>query len=134
MTRTELRGVVERWRLILIPEWRVVLMDAPYPDSSGDGYWAEAECKDDYQEICIHFTDACLARGGVDVETTVVHELLHAVTRPWRQQIDSVASDLPSAVYGRLRAARVHEEEQVVDRLARVLVAGSKGFGTREYV
>jgi len=138
VTRTELAALVERWRRILLPEWRVVLMDGPPPDEQHDSFWAISQTKNDYREICVYFTPECLDDRS-RCEVTVVHELLHALTRPWRQQIDSVASDLAAPAYHALRRAREHEEEQLVDRLARVLVSLVGGsdrtaaYGTREF-
>jgi hypothetical protein len=138
VTRTELAALVERWRRILLPEWRVLLMDGPPPDAEHDGFWAICETKPDYRELCVYFTPECLADRD-RCEVTVVHELLHALTRPWRQQIDSIASDLAAPAYHALRRAREHEEEQLVDRLARVIVflaGGTDGiaaYGTREF-
>lgn len=136
VTRDGLAALVEEWRAILVPEWRVLLMAKPHPETDADDIHAESQSRDDYTEICIHFTDDCLEREREAVEVTVVHELLHALTRPWRAQIDSIASQIASPLYVALTNARSHEEEQLVDRLSRVLVeqrrAGATvGPGTR---
>lgn len=127
MTRSELAEIVEEWRQMLLPEWRVVIKDRPFDDESDDDVWASCQACEDYRELRVHFTDACLRRPREQVEITVVHELLHALTRPWRQQVMSMSSDLASDVYRRLEDARRHEEEQLVDRLSRVLVSERRG-------
>jgi hypothetical protein len=136
MTRKQLAKLVEAWRKVLLPEWRVFLMDEPPPENSEDNdFWAICQTKDDYRELCVFFSDDCLERSARQVEITVVHELLHALTRPWRQQIDDVAFDLGNIRASALRELREHEEEQLVDRLAYVLVAQtheSEAFGTVE--
>ncbi len=134
MTRAELAELVERWRAILVPEWRIRLCDEPWSDAAEmDDYWAISQCHEDYADQKVHFPDASLERHPLDIETTVVHELLHALTRPWRDQVDSVRMALANDTAQVLRNQREHEEEQLVDRLARVLVAqahGRRPFGT----
>lgn len=131
MTREQLAQVAEQWRARLLPEWRVVLVDSAegFDGASDDDYYAICETKNDYTEIRVHFTDESLARSYEEVVVTLVHEMLHALTRPWRQQIDSVACTMGSDAYRALSNARSHEEEQLVDRLSRVLV-GQLGPGT----
>lgn len=125
MTREQLAEVAELWRGLLLPEWRVVLVDSAegFDGGSDDDYWAICDTKKDYTEIRLHLTDECLVRPDDEVLVTLVHEMLHALTRPWRQQIDSVASAMGGEAYRALRNAREHEEEQLVDRLSRVLVS-----------
>lgn len=118
--------------MILLPEWRVELHDKPWPDAEEmDDYWAISRCHDDYTTQKIHFPDESLEREPLAIEITVVHELLHALTRPWREQINSLAGSLSREAYTTLADARVHEEEQLVDRLARVLVA--QRYGAQPY-
>lgn len=134
MTRKQLAKLVEHWRQALAPEWRVTLIDHPPPDSDGD-FWAICRRKEDYLSITVHFTDKCLERSPREIEITAVHELLHAIFRPWGKQIDDVAFDLGNVRAGALRREREHEEEQLVDRLAYALVAqthGAEAFGTVE--
>lgn len=134
MTRDDLAALAERWRAVLLPEWRVVLVDtaAGFDGGSDDDFWAICESKSDYTEVRVHLTDECLARSDAEVEVTLVHELLHALTRPWRQQIESVAGAISQDAYRALRNAREHEEEQLVDRLS-YIIAGHSGPGvTRE--
>jgi hypothetical protein len=134
VTRAELAELVEHWRAILLPEWRIEMHDEPWSDADEmDDYWAISRCHDDYASQKIHFPDASLERHPLDVEITVVHELLHALTRPWRVQINATRSALGQDVHHGLYCQREHEEEQLVDRLARVLVAqahGRRPFGT----
>jgi hypothetical protein len=133
VTRKQLARLVETWRRKLTPEWRVILMTEPPPDHEGDDFWAISQTKNDYTEVCLYFTDGCLARGAAEVEITVVHELLHALTRPWRSTIDDVETHMPKATHDLLYSQQGHEEEQLVDRLSRALVAerlGSTVFRT----
>jgi hypothetical protein len=123
MTREQLACAVERWRLILIPEWRVVLMDERPPWEVDNDFHAVSQTSEDYTEIRVHFTDECLLRDDAQVEVTIAHELLHALTRPWRGITDRVAPYLPQFAIDQLEAERVHEEEKLVDRLSRVLIA-----------
>lgn len=135
MKRKQLPKLVEEWRKVLLPEWRVTLLDHPPPDHEDDDYWALCQTKDDYLAISVYFTDECLERSDREIEITVVHEMLHALTRPWRKMRDDVFSDLPRAKYDQFSRTQEHEEEQLVDRLAYVLVAqthGAEAFGTVE--
>jgi hypothetical protein len=121
MTRTELAVFVELWRQRLIPEWRVVLMDALPPDHHGNCL-ATSQTDEDYTRISIHFTDECLSRDDAEVQVTVAHELLHALTRPWRTTVDRVEPYLPQVAFEQVEAERLHAEEQLVDRISRLLV------------
>ena len=123
MTREDLPVVVELWRQRLIPEWRVVLMDTKPDWETDDDFYAISQTADDYTEIRVFFTDECLAREDANVHVTIAHELLHALTRPWRTVIDRVEPYLPQLALDHLNAERIHEEEQLVDRLSRLLVA-----------
>lgn len=127
VTRLELLGLVEDWRALLCPEWRVILLDEPPSDTDPDEYNAIMEAPDDYRQICMHFTDDCLRRRQESVEVTIVHELLHALTRPGRRMVQRLHGHLPSTLVQELDAWRSHEEEQLVDRLARALVATRRG-------
>jgi hypothetical protein len=92
--------------------------------------------KENYRQIDVFFTDDLLGQPAIEIEVTVVHELLHALTRPWRAQIDSLCGTLSREAYATLADQRVHEEEQLVDRLSRVIVAqahGSQPYGTLGY-
>lgn len=135
VSREELAELVESWRKELIPEWRVTLSDDPPPDFENDEAWAACQRGDDYLAITVHLTDECLKRSAREIEITVVHELLHALFRPWAKQIEDVAFDLGSLRASALRKEREHEEEQLVDRLAYCLVAqahDAEAFGTAE--
>lgn len=122
MTRDDLAAAVELWRQRLIPEWRVVLLDHKPPWKVDGEFYACAQTADDYPRISIHFTDDCLDRDDAEVHVTVAHELLHALTRPWRTVTDRVEPYLPQLALDHLDAERIHEEEQLVDRLSRLLV------------
>lgn len=130
MTREELPARVEHWRRILVPEWLIELSDKPIDDESADDYYAMCRTRDDYTIATLYFTDDCLARPFEDVEVTIVHELLHMLTRPWRHQIRDLCGPLGGDAYRALDRAREHEEEQLVDRLARVIVGGGALPGT----
>jgi hypothetical protein len=137
LTRKQLAKLVERWRQVLIPEWRVTLMDCPHPDwdQNEEDFWARCQTSEDYQALKVYFPDESLERSPREIEITVVHELLHALTRPWRKQIDDVGFNLDSIRGREIRKIREHEEEKLVDRLAYVLVAqthGAEAFGTIE--
>ena len=62
-----------------------------------------------------------------EVHVTVAHELLHALTRPWRTVIDRVEPYLPQLALDHLDAEGIHEEEQLVDRISRLLVTLTGG-------
>jgi hypothetical protein len=126
VTRDDLALAVEFWRQRLTPEWRVVLMDTLPPDHDGD-CWATSQTAVDYTRISIHFTDECLSRDDAEVHVTIAHELLHALTRPWRTTMDRVFPYLPRAAFEQLDRERVHEEEKLVDRLSRLLVTLTPG-------
>lgn len=133
MTRKQLPKIVEAWRKALAPEWRVTLMDTPLPDHDEDDFWAVCQTKDDCLSLTIHFTDDCLKRSDREIEITIVHELLHALTRPWRKLLDDIRDDMSLEKHRTLDQQREHEEEQLVDRLAFTLVAqthGAEPFGT----
>jgi hypothetical protein len=134
MSRRQLAKLVEAWRKMLIPEWRVTLKETLPPDHDGD-CWATCQTSDDYRSITVHFTDDLLEESPRQVEITIVHEFLHALTRPWRKLIDDVEYEVSKPKFDLLNELREHEEEQLVDRLSCVLVAqthGAEAFGTIE--
>lgn len=123
MTRKRLALLVEDWRRILLPEWRVIVYDEPLDDMEVGDAWAACRTPDDYLKIHVYFTDKLLKESAEEIETTVVHELLHALTRPWRKQLDSVSYELGNLKTSALRESQEHEEEKLIDRLAYALVA-----------
>lgn len=125
--REQLTLLVEEWRRLLCPEWRVQLSDSPHPDTDDDEIFAEVQTRTDYTEMVMHVTDRALQRPREELAVSVVHELLHALTRPWRQQIDDAAGQLSVDAARALQARRSHEEEQLVDRLARTIVDLARG-------
>ncbi len=127
MTRPQLARLVEQWRKDLLPEWRVTLHDEPLEDMETEGAWAVCRTSDDYSKIQIHFTDDLLKQSNEEVEATVIHELLHALTRPWRKQLDAVSFELGNAKTAPLREQAEHEEEKLVDRLAYLLAGWAHG-------
>jgi hypothetical protein len=134
MPRKELAELVEAWRKVLLPEWRVVLMHS-LPEGNDGDCWAVCETADDYQRLRVHFTDDLLNRGPREIEITIVHELLHALTRPWRKLIDDVEEDIAAGKHKLLHDFQSHEEEQLVDRLSYVIVCqthNAEPFGTVE--
>jgi hypothetical protein len=134
MPRKELAELVEAWRKVLLPEWRVVLMHSLLEGHEDDG-WAVCQTDDDYRRLRVHFTDGLLERGPREIEITIVHELLHALTRPWRKLIDDVADDVGAPKHKLLHDLQSHEEEQLVDRLSFVIVCqthDAEAFGTVE--
>jgi hypothetical protein len=134
LTREQLAKLVEQWRKVLLPEWRVVLHDKPLEDMDIEDTWAVCRTPDDYLKLQIHFTDKLLeTQSNAEIEATVVHEMLHALTRPWRNLLDAIAFDLGNAKTTPLRQQQEHEEEQLVDRLSYLLVAqahGTEAVGT----
>jgi hypothetical protein len=122
MPQKELAELVEAWRKVLIPEWRVFLKADLPPDHDGD-CWATCQTSGDYREIRVHFTDDCLRRSRREIEITIVHEFLHALTRPWRKLLDDVEDEVAKPKHDLLNEVREHEEEQLVDRLSYVIVA-----------
>jgi hypothetical protein len=135
VTRRQLAKLVEAWRKVLTPEWRITLMDEPPPDEDMANTWACCQTNDDYLHINVHFTDELLKENHRKIEITVVHELLHAITRPWRRLVDAVEDDLPARAHRVLTSEQEHQEEAFVDRLSCVIVAqthGSEAFGTIE--
>lgn len=129
MTRRQLADRVEYWRRLILPEWRVILHDKPLEDMDMDvdDAWAVCRTPGDYLKIQIHFSDKLLKEPLAEIEATVVHELLHALTRPWRNLLDGVSYELGNAKTSVLREGQEHEEEKLVDRLAYVLVARETG-------
>jgi hypothetical protein len=135
VTRKQLAKLVEAWRKVLLPEWRVKLMDHAPPDHDMENSWAVCQTNDDYLHINVYFTDELLKEPPRKIEITVVHELLHALVRPWRRLLNAVEDDLPARAHHALHEEQEHEEEQLVDRLAYALVAqthGAEPFGTIE--
>jgi hypothetical protein len=119
--RTSLPARVEHWRRILVPEWRITLMSEPAPDTDEDDFLAQIQCDDDYHHARLYFPDRSLDRPVGEIDVTIVHELLHTLTRDIRGALDLVTgrihTDLSSAVY----RVQAHAEEQLIERLARVI-------------
>lgn len=119
MTAKEFLARVEHWRLLLLPEWRLtVVVDAT---NLADDRIAEVATDDDYNHACVAFTRRARKAAPQEIDSTIVHELLHCLTREYRRTLDLVAPFVGEPIMHMLNARHAGEEERFVDRLSRAI-------------
>lgn len=76
-------------------------------------------------------TDRCAVAATEDeaFEALLVHELLHALFRRRTKALARMAEQLPEGLRDAFETLRSDADEEIVDRLARVLVRVSRGPG-----
>lgn len=126
MTRKQAARALEKWRARLAPEWRITVYESGPDWRDEEDYLATVQCDDDYAHAKIHLTDACLARDDESVEVTIVHEILHLLTRELRRVLDRGKGYWPPSVHDLLSDGFEHDEEALVDRLAHAIVRSDR--------
>lgn len=122
MTLGQLRTRVAFWqRKLGLQHWtlRVEIVDGfdDSPDSD-----ARCSAADQYDVANLDFKGAFLdAAEFEEVETTIIHELLHVMMRDFDQAIERVDDQLAKAAADLWHAQVLHEREGVVDRLSKVI-------------
>ena len=122
MTHRQLIARVERWRELILPEWRIdVIKDLPDEAPSDGPPNARIEAAPDYHHATVWFNPELLKRDQSDVDVTIIHELLHPLLREMRRVVDMVEDQVGRPLFDVLREYMESEEEKVVERLARII-------------
>lgn len=127
MTRRQLARRVEYWRARILPEWRVSLMHTPPPGASDDDYAGTVQVEAEIAEARVRIPDATLEHEPAAIDRVIVHELLHPLADQLHDAADPLEEQVASAVWEMFAAQRTLLEEQMIDRLARVVVAIDAG-------
>lgn len=122
MTRAGLVKRVERWRRLLAPEWRVTLVDE-LPEDPGYPVNAQVAADDDYLHARLWLNPDRYAPATPlgELDVTIVHELVHLLLRELRRTIDLLDGQVHRDVHRLLEERFRHEEELLVERVARVV-------------
>lgn len=119
MNRKQFRERIEYWRLILLPGWRLdVATDVVHLEVEE---LARVATDEHYLHAEVAFAKAARRRPAAEVDATIVHELLHCLTREYRRTFDLLTDHVSADMLALLNACHVAAEEQLVDRLSRVI-------------
>lgn len=128
VTDRETHELVERWRKLLAPEFTVVLKGAPPPDADDpENFNAIVQRPSDYNVLRL-WLNRDREREDLEVERTVIHELLHGVLRDMGELLYRATSNLPEQERLHLSILFGSAEERAVDRVSRLLLALDRGF------
>jgi hypothetical protein len=124
-----IRAQVEWWALVLgLVDWR---FEVKYGHADEGRHAARTWIHDDYHNATIEVvgeenTPPDWPWKYWPEEENVVHELLHVVTVDMRNIVNElIIPELPKALRKSMRTLFAHEEERMVESLARALVAVS---------
>lgn len=124
MTRKKLKRRVEFWRARLCPDWRVSVMRTPHPDAE-EPFVAVVQSDLCVEEIRVYFKPELLEwKSLYDVDRVIVHELLHPLLDRVLDQDEVLQPMVAPPVWDMHIARRRDDMEQLVNRLAHVIVAG----------
>lgn len=131
MTGRQVAARVDFWRKKLEPlglmHWKMSLDIVPdLTTGSGDGANAAVYTEDFYDTAYIKIDADAIPDGRESTQTFdqyIVHELLHVVFRDFSKAIDSIKDHLAPPAASQWEDRVEHEEEGVVDRLSRAIVA-----------
>lgn len=120
MTREGIETLVAEWLPRMhLSHWKVTIdWSKPVEDDTA----ALVEREDTYDITTMRFSAEYPTWTEQYAEWTVVHELMHLVTRDLEQAVEASHDSLPAAARKLADARFEHELEGVVDRTARVLV------------
>lgn len=120
MTAGQLEQRIDLWRARLVPEWRLTIVDKPISDEMPECR-AEVQADEDYHHATLYIAQSVLADELGEVDVTIVHELLHLLVRECRRTFNLVEGQVHRDVFDLLRQHFETAEEQLVERVARVV-------------
>ena len=120
MTRPQIDKLVAKWqRRLKLDHWDIkVDWSKPAKDESFATTWR----MNSYDRAEIYFDPAFTTWDAVFTEKTIVHELLHLVTRDLDRVLGDVDGMIHPEAFRAVDKRYEHEIEGVVDRLAAILV------------
>lgn len=136
----EVQDLVEKWRQRLIPEWKVFLVpfpieliddpDADVSDTVGTfGSEGQSKVTHDYLAIRIWLNlEHRLVKEHLNLEQTIVHELLHAALHDLQVIYGPVTYDALPPQLGRLLDQNLTTAlERTIERLSRAIIQAEHG-------
>lgn len=120
MTRRQIEKLVYRWqRKLKLDHWEIEIKwsEAPTP-----GSYATTWRMNQYDRAEIYVSPEFTTWTADFAERTMVHELLHLVTRDLDRVLGDAEGFLPKTAFRWIDKRYEHEVEGVIDRLATVLV------------
>ena len=79
----------------------------------------------DYDTADVQVRADVADKSGFELDITIVHELLHILFRDYDEAVNDILSRLHDADHPVSKARMAHENEGVIDRLARLLVSAT---------
>jgi hypothetical protein len=134
MTLNQVCKRVDYWRSKLqalgISHWSITVsvVDEPQAGRRNAPAAASVGIEDLYDTADIQFRADMVPAGAYsdpDFDRYIVHEMLHVAMRDWDAAIHSVDEHLSPATAAQWIDRLEHEEEGVVDRIARAIVAAN---------
>lgn len=130
MTGTQIAKRIDFWRRELEPlglmHWRLGLsIDPDLQTANGSDANAAVTPEDFYDTALLYIHADVVPEGAQSTEEFdryIVHELIHIVFRDFSQAIESIKDHLAPPAASQWEDRIEHEEEGVVDRLARAIV------------
>lgn len=140
MTRRQLVERIECWRRLLMPEWRVALLDGE-PDSvrsyhsHGDDDWVACAQGDvTITEARLHVKEDVLGYEPQQIDRIIVHELIHPLLDRVLDHAELLREHVPPPLWEAFQRARMGDEEEFVNRIAHVIAThgehGESPYGT----
>lgn len=121
-----LRGRIDYWRQVMWPaglrHW-IINVEIVEEPSGRPNSAAAVRSQDSYDLAEIQFSRELMDDySDTEIDRVIVHELLHIVFRDLDEAISSVETWMPAATYTDFNERIDHEEEGIIDRLARSIV------------
>lgn len=118
MSRRELARILRVWQNRLnLDHWTVKLTF----DAQGDDL-GECVCSDAYDEATVKLNAGYTRWARDEANRTIVHELLHVLTRDRTAAVESARPLMAAAGYRAFIDRHTFEDEGCVERLAAILV------------
>lgn len=123
MAPEQIRRRVESWRQLIVPEWSVVLKSEPgddiAPEDLGRG---RCETNPALRSVKV-MVNTPRIDNTVDLDETIVHELLHAAFDDLLEGLRSHLVELAPQTAMAIRRQLDSLNEPLVERLARIIVS-----------
>lgn len=128
MTEKQLKKRVKYWQETLFEfgliHWSidVTIVDEPERRYEEAPAVASVSASPHYDTAWIEFSSSWLADADdLHLDKTIIHELLHIVFRDYEQHSEEVQSWMPPAAWLTWSKAMSHEQEGVIERIARAI-------------
>lgn len=126
MTEAQLQKRVKFWQKRLAPlgvgHFRIDRIEVTPEPHGNSNAWAAVHVSNSYDSCEFEFRPDVLDQEPEDADETIVHEWLHVFLRDFKQSIHYVDDQLSNAIQDMWDDILSHEEEGVVDRLARLVI------------